>query len=66
MGASAAVRMVAPGKRADLVLLDADPTVSIRNTQRISAVVLGGRLLDRNELNRILDEARHRAAATPP
>ncbi len=56
---------VAPGKRADFLVLDADPTVSIANTQRISAVVLGGRLLDRNELNRMLEDARQRAAKMP-
>jgi imidazolonepropionase-like amidohydrolase len=30
------------GKRADLVLLAADPLAAIRNTARISAVILGG------------------------
>ncbi len=31
------------GKLADLALLDANPLDDIRNTQKISAVVLGGR-----------------------
>jgi len=35
------------GKRADLVLLDADPLADIRNTRRIAAVVVRGRLLSR-------------------
>jgi imidazolonepropionase-like amidohydrolase len=35
------------GSRADLVLLAADPREDIRNTRRIDAVVVGGRLLDR-------------------
>lgn len=34
---------VAAGRRADLLLLDADPTVDIRNTERISAVWTAGR-----------------------
>ena len=34
---------VAKGKVADLVLLDADPIENIRNTRRISAVIVGGK-----------------------
>jgi imidazolonepropionase-like amidohydrolase len=32
-----------PGKRADIVVLDADPLADMRNTRRIDAVYLGGR-----------------------
>lgn len=39
-----------PGKRADLVLLDADPLSDIRNTRRISGVVSKGRYYDPAEL----------------
>jgi imidazolonepropionase-like amidohydrolase len=49
------------GKFADLVLLDASPLEDIRNTQKISAVVLNGRLLDRKALDELL--ARAEAAA---
>jgi imidazolonepropionase-like amidohydrolase len=35
------------GKWADLVLLDADPLADIHNTRRISAVMQGGRIVDR-------------------
>jgi hypothetical protein len=41
----------------DLVLLDANPLVDVRNTTRIRAVVADGRLLTRAELDRILAEA---------
>lgn len=34
------------GKRADLVLLDANPLDDIHNTQKISAVMVGGSLID--------------------
>ncbi|HEX9984103.1 MAG TPA: amidohydrolase family protein [Thermoanaerobaculia bacterium] len=44
---------VAPGKVADLVLLDADPLQDIRNTQRIAAVVFNGNLYDAAALARI-------------
>ncbi|MBA3466875.1 MAG: amidohydrolase family protein [Gemmatimonadaceae bacterium] len=53
---------LATGKIADLVLLDADPLVDIRNTRRIFAVVQGGRLFSRNDLDRMLREVRSRAA----
>jgi imidazolonepropionase-like amidohydrolase len=39
-----------PGKLADVVLLDADPLESAANYRRISAVLLGGRVVDRDAL----------------
>jgi imidazolonepropionase-like amidohydrolase len=50
------------GKLADLVLLDGNPLEDIRNTQRISAVVLAGRLLRRGDLDALLREAEQLAA----
>ena len=43
------------GRRADLVLLTADPLKDIHNTEKINAVIVGGRLLDRKELNGLLN-----------
>jgi imidazolonepropionase-like amidohydrolase len=48
---------VKAGMLADLVVLDANPLEDIRNTQRIRAVVLNGRYLDRFALDRLLAEA---------
>lgn len=45
---------VAQGKMADLVLLEADPLKDIRNTQKISAVVLAGKYLSRAKLDSML------------
>lgn len=42
--------LVAPGRRADLLVLDADPLVDIRNTRRINSVYIGGSQLDRAEI----------------
>lgn len=42
------------GKVADLVLLDANPLVDIRNTRRIAVVVAGGRLIDEAARKRLL------------
>jgi imidazolonepropionase-like amidohydrolase len=48
---------IADGQRADLVLLDADPLMDIRNTQQIRAVVLNGKLLERGDLDALLASA---------
>jgi len=42
-----------PGKLADLVVLDADPTVDIRNTDKVRQVMLGGRLYDSAKIYRM-------------
>ena len=41
---------IAPGRRADILVLDADPTISIWNARRISALILNGEILDRDAL----------------
>lgn len=45
---------IEPGKRADLVLLSADPTADIANTRTISGVMLRGKWLDRAALDAML------------
>ena len=42
--------VIASGKRADLVLLDANPLADIRNTSKIAGVMLRGRWLPASEL----------------
>jgi len=56
---------VETGKLADLVLLDASPLENIANTQRVAAVIRGGKYLDRADLDKLLAEAKVAAAATP-
>jgi imidazolonepropionase-like amidohydrolase len=53
---------VAPGRRADLLLLDGNPLDDIRNTARLRGVILGGRVFDRAALDALLEEAAARAA----
>ena len=57
---------VSTGYRADLVLLDGDPTRDIANTSKIAAVVLRGRFFAIEELDEVLKGARAAPAAVPP
>jgi imidazolonepropionase-like amidohydrolase len=51
------------GKFADLLLLDANPLDDIHNTQKIRAVIVRGKLLDRNPLDGLLMTEEKFAAA---
>jgi imidazolonepropionase-like amidohydrolase len=44
------------GKVADLLLLDANPLEDIHNTEKIRAIILRGKLLDRNSLDELLSK----------
>jgi imidazolonepropionase-like amidohydrolase len=48
---------IEPGKRADLVLLTANPLEDIRNTTRIAGVSIGGRWMPRSELDGFVEAA---------
>jgi imidazolonepropionase-like amidohydrolase len=50
---------IEPGKRADLLVLDADPLVDIHNIRRIEALIKDGRVIDRASLpqKRVLSRA---------
>jgi imidazolonepropionase-like amidohydrolase len=47
---------IAGGKVADIVLLEANPLEDIRNTMRIHAVIVNGRVLDRARLDGLLTD----------
>lgn len=49
------------GKLADLVILDADPTIDIRNSDKIHRVMLNGRLYDPLTMNEDVTGSWHRA-----
>jgi hypothetical protein len=48
------------GKRADLVLLGANPLAEIRNTTRIEGVSVGGRWFERKDLQKMIEAASRR------
>lgn len=56
---------IEPNKLADLVLLDANPLADIRNTAKIRAVIVNGRLLTRAALDKMLSDAKQKNAAKP-
>jgi hypothetical protein len=66
LGAADSLGSIAAGKRADLVLLEADPLEDIHNTTRITAVMADGRLYDSAAIRKLLDEGRARARAPRP
>jgi imidazolonepropionase-like amidohydrolase len=56
MGMGASLGTVEKGKLADLALLEANPLSEITNTRKIAAVVVGGRLFGKAELQTMLDK----------
>jgi imidazolonepropionase-like amidohydrolase len=54
------------GKFADLVFLDANPLDDIRNTQKVSGVILNGRFFSRNDLQKMLQGVEESAKKEPP
>jgi imidazolonepropionase-like amidohydrolase len=57
LGIRDAFGSVEVGKIADLVLLEGNPLEDIRNTRKISAVVVNGKIFGKPELQKILDDA---------
>jgi imidazolonepropionase-like amidohydrolase len=50
MALDSEIGSVAPGKRADLVVFEADPTADARNVRRVRFVIRNGRLYQQHEL----------------
>ncbi len=65
LGIEAKRGTIEPGKVADLVLLDANPLEKIGATKAIRAVVLAGKLFERDDLDRILAKAEAEAQKKP-
>jgi hypothetical protein len=45
--------LLAPGRRADILIVDGDPTENIWNARRISVLIVDGNMLDRDALLRL-------------
>jgi len=56
---------VRTGKLADLVFLDANPLEDIRNTQKVTAVILNGRHLSKGDLQKLLQRVEESAKKPP-
>lgn len=65
VGREADFGSIEPGKFADLLLLEADPTADVRNLRRIVAVVKGGRVVPRARLDLPVN-ARAQTGIGPP
>jgi imidazolonepropionase-like amidohydrolase len=62
LGKSARFGALAPGKAADILILDGNPLADIAATRAIQTVVLRGKAYDRAALNRLLADAKAAAA----
>jgi imidazolonepropionase-like amidohydrolase len=58
LGTASTMGSVEVGKVADLVLLDADPSVDIHNARKIRSVVLNGKYYSREDLDTMLSQVR--------
>ncbi len=67
LGTAADRGTVEEGKRADLILLDADPRIDVANTRKIAGVFVGGRYVGPRDLKAMLAHlaSRHNAAVPP-
>ncbi|MBV9119066.1 MAG: amidohydrolase family protein, partial [Chloroflexi bacterium] len=68
LGRQESIGTVEPGKNADLVLLDADPTASVQNLHAISGVVRAGAYHSSADLEGMKQDTERRVAtgAVPP
>lgn len=57
---------VEKGKFADLVFLDGNPLEDIRNTQKVTAVILNGKYFSKADLQKLLQRVEESAKKEPP
>ena len=64
LGEEKEFRTVENGKIADLVLLDENPLENISNTKKIYAVIVDGKLFQRNDLDMLLNQVKQSVMKT--
>ena len=65
LGLEAGSGTIEPGKRADLILLEANPLADITNVERQAGVVVNGQWLPESEIQQRLAQIAARAAGSP-
>jgi imidazolonepropionase-like amidohydrolase len=45
--------LIAPGRRADILVVDSDPTMNVWNARRITTLIVDGNVVDRDALLKI-------------
>jgi imidazolonepropionase-like amidohydrolase len=63
LGLDGEAGLIAPGARADIVLLDANPLENIAAVRQVNAVVLAGVVYDRAVLDEMLEQVESTAAS---
>jgi imidazolonepropionase-like amidohydrolase len=63
LGIESLVGTVEVGKKADLMLLDANPLIDIKNTRKIAGVFVNGNWLDKAKINAQLSDLSKRNTA---
>ncbi len=63
LGIESLVGTVESGKKADLILLDANPLNDVKNTRKIAGVFINGKLLDKAKINSQLSDLSKRNTA---
>lgn len=53
---------IAAGRKADILLLDENPLINISATQKISAVIVKGKLFTRQQLDNLLEDIKRKVA----
>jgi imidazolonepropionase-like amidohydrolase len=62
MGVNKDRGVIAPGKLADMILVDGDPTMNIRDINKITTVIKGGKVYDPMAIEKALGIAPHESA----